>query len=89
MFTFSNTGKAPLFFIRKGGEDRAVYTTFKKDSKLRIKPFRDSKKYLDSDEFRERYDLSKAEGTVLKSALRKTRCQREHLKRSFTESDAT
>ena len=83
MFTFSNTGKAPLFFIRKGGEDRPVYTTFKKDSKLRIKPFRDSKKYLDSDEFRERYDLSKAEGTVLKSALRQDSVPEGPLKKEF------
>ena len=69
MFTFKEFGK-PLFYIRHDGNDRAVYTTFKKDSKLRIKPFRDSKKYLDSDEFRERYDLSKKEGAALKNALR-------------------
>jgi hypothetical protein len=53
MFTYKRTKdkQDPLFYI---GE-KPVYTQFKKDDKLRIPPFRDTKKYLDSDEFRERY----------------------------------
>ena len=83
MFTFKNLGKPPLFFIRKSGEDKPVYTTFKKDAKLRIKPFRDSSKYLDSDEFRERYDLSRRESAELKTALRQDKVPEGSLKKEF------
>ena len=82
MFTFKEIG-SPLFFIRQDGRERPVYTTFKKDAKLRIKPFRDSKKYLDSDEFRERYDLSKKEGLELKAALRQDKVPDGKLKKEF------
>ena len=83
MFTFKNLGKPPLFFIRKSGEDKPVYTTFKKDAKLRIKPFRNSSKYLDSDEFRERYDLSRRESAELKTALRQDKVPEGPLKKEF------
>ena len=82
MFTFKELGK-PLFFIRKDGRDMPVYTTFKKDAKIRIKPFRESSKYLDSDEFRERYDLSRAEGASLKTALRQDKVPEGPLKKEF------
>jgi len=82
MFTFKEIGK-PLFYIRKDGHDKPVYTTFKKDSKLRIKPFRESSKYLDSDEFRERYDLSRTEGAALKTALRQDKVPEGPLKKEF------
>ena len=83
MFTFKNQGKPPLFFIRKSGDDKPVFTTFKKDAKLRIKPFRDSSKYLDSDEFRERYDLSRRESAELKTALRQDKVPVGVLKKEF------
>ena len=67
MFTFhkSTAKQEALFFIN----DKPVFTQFKKDDTLRIPPFKDSKKYLDSDEFREHYGLTRTEGQVLKKAL--------------------
>jgi len=41
MFTFKEHGE-PLFYIRQAGHDKPIYTTFKKDPKLRIKPFREN-----------------------------------------------
>ena len=66
MFTFKRTKnkQEPIFYI---GE-KPVYTQFKKEEKLRIPPFRDSKKYLDSDEFRERYNLSRNEAKLQKQS---------------------
>jgi hypothetical protein len=66
MFTFEKQKQNPLFYI----DDKPVYTVFKKDESHRIPPFRDTKKYLDSDEFRERYSLSLREAKELKNALR-------------------
>jgi hypothetical protein len=66
MFTFEKQDASPLFYI----DDQPVYTTFKKEESKRIPPFRDSKKYLDSDEFRERYNLNIRESRELKKALR-------------------
>ena len=64
MFTFDKL-KHPLFYI----DDKPVFTQFKKEDKKRIPPFRDSKKYLDSEDFRERYDLSRKEGKLIKQAI--------------------
>ena len=66
MFTFEKQKDNPLFYI----DDQPVYTTFKKEESKRIPPFRDSSKYLDSDEFRERYTLSVRESKELKQSLR-------------------
>jgi hypothetical protein len=79
MFTFKKQDKNPLFYI----DDKPVYTVFKKDSKLRIRPFRDSKKYLDSDEFRERYNLTRKESTELKKAIRSDIVPENNLKGKF------
>jgi len=67
MFSFERvkTGQDPLFYI---GE-RPVFVHYKKDQSKRIPPFVDSKVYLDSDAFRERYDLSRAESKDLKQAI--------------------
>ena len=82
MFTYQEHGE-PLFYIRQSGHDKPVYTTFKKNAKHRIKPFRDSKKYLESDEFRERYDLTRKEGTELKAALQQDLVPEGKLKKEF------
>ena len=56
MFTFqSEKTKEPLFFIG----DKGVYTSFEKDHNKRIPPYRDTEKFLDSENFREEYDLSR------------------------------
>ena len=67
MFTFkrSKDKQEPIFYI----DEKPVYTQFKKDDKIRIPPFRDSQTYLDSDEFRERYGLSRKDGKELKSMI--------------------
>ena len=67
MFTFKRPrpDQIPLFFIN----EKAVFTQFRKDDKLRIAPFKESKSFLESDEFREYYSLTRMEGTVLKKAL--------------------
>jgi len=65
MFTFAKQKHDPLFFI----DGKAVYTVFKKDEKLRIPPFKESQRYLESEEFREHYNLTRSEGKVLKKAL--------------------
>ena len=65
MFTFEKQKQGPLFYIG----DKPVYTTFKKDETKRIPPYRNPNKYLDSDEFRERYTLSVRESRELKKAL--------------------
>ena len=67
MFTFKRPrpDQIPLFFIN----EKAVFTQFRKDDKLRIAPFKESKSFLESDEFREHYSLTRTEGTVLKKAL--------------------
>ena len=67
MFTFRKpkADQDPMFFIN----DKPVFTQFKKDDKLRIAPFQDSKNFLESDGFREHYTLTRTEGKVLKKAL--------------------
>ena len=47
MFTFEKQDYDPLFYI----DEKPVFTTFEKDEKKRIKPFRNPEKYLDSGEF--------------------------------------
>ena len=79
MFTFSKQDKNPLFYI----DDKPVYTLFRKDPKMRIKPFRNSSKYLDSDDFRERYNLSRSEGRLLKKALQSDIVPESKLKNLF------
>ena len=67
MFTFeSNIKKQPLFFIN----NKPVFTQFKKEEDKRIPPFKDSTKYLDSDEFREEFNLSRKEAKLIKQSLR-------------------
>ena len=67
MFTFKKPrpDQDPMFFIN----DKPVFTQFRKDAKLRIPPFKNSKNFLESDEFREHYSLTRTEGKVLKKAL--------------------
>ena len=65
MFTFKVQDKDPLFYI----DNRPVYATFTKKEVDRIRPFRNTSKYLGSNEFLERYSLSKREGQELKKAL--------------------
>ena len=79
MFTFQKQSFEPLFYIG----DKPVYTVFKKDEKDRIPPFRDSSKYLDSDEFRERYTLSRREAKELKSSLHSDIVPESGLKERF------
>ena len=79
MFTFTGDKTAPLFFV----DNRPVYTQFKKDPALRIHPFRDTSKYLDSDEFREEFTLSKVEATALKRALQTDTVPEGALKSKF------
>ena len=83
MFTFKRpkAKQDPIFYI---GE-KPVYTQFKKDDKLRIPPFRDSQKYLDGDEFRERYNLSRKEAKELKKSLRSDIVPETKLKSKFYE----
>jgi len=75
------TSPDPLFYIGEKG----VYSQFKKEEKKRIPPFRDSKKYLDGDEFRETYSLSRAEGKSLKGAIRSDIVPEGKLKKKFYE----
>ena len=81
MFTFTKTTERqkPIFFV----DDKPVFTTWKKDEKLRIPPFRDTGKYLETEEFRERYDLSRKEGKALKLALQKDTVPEGALKTKF------
>ena len=80
MFTYKNeNNQNPLFYI----DNKPVYTTFKKDETTRIPPFRDSAKYLQSDEFRERYTLSKREQTELRKALQSNIVPDNNLKGKF------
>ena len=79
MFTFESQDKNPLFYI----DNKPVYTIFKKDDSLRIPPFRDTGKYLDSDDFRERYTLSRNEGKALKKALQSDIVPESTLKTKF------
>lgn len=83
MFTFhkSRDKQEPLFFI---GE-KAVYTQFKKEDKIRIPPFRDAKNYLISEEFRERYGLSRNEAKELKSSIHSDIVPETKLKTKFYE----
>ena len=81
MFTYSKTADDPLFYIG----DQGVYTQFKKEESKRIPPFRDSKKYLDSDDFRERYNLSRQEGKLLKKAVHSNIVPEGRLKKKFYE----
>jgi len=57
----------PLFWI----SGKPVYGSFKKDEKVRIKPFRDPGKYLGSSDFLEYYNLSKSEGKLLNKSIRR------------------
>ena len=81
MFTFKrdNTNQNPLFYI----DDKPVYTTFKKNDADRIPPYRNSSKYLKSDEFRERYTLSKREQNELVRALQSNIVPDNNLKGKF------
>jgi len=79
MFTFEKQDKNPLFYI----DERAVYTLFKKDEKIRIPPFRNTGKYLDSGQFLERYTLSRSEGKTLKKALQSDIVPESNLKGKF------
>ena len=79
MFTFTGDKTEPLFFV----DDRPVYTQFKKDPARRIHPFRDTSKYLDSDEFREEFTLSKVEAASLKRALQTDTVPEGALKSKF------
>jgi len=81
MFTYHNTKREPMFYI---GE-KPVYTQFKKEESKRIPPFRDSQKYLDSDEFRERYSLSRQDATILKKSIRSNIVPDSKLKSKFYE----
>ena len=65
MFTLKNKGKPPVFFI----DNTPVFTAFQKNEKDRIKPFRTGTAYLQSEEFREAYDLSRNEGKEMARAL--------------------
>ena len=67
MFTFARDGpkQEPLFYIN----NKAVFTRFKKEDKLRIPPFKETQRYLDSEEFREHYNLTRSEGRTLKKSL--------------------
>ena len=65
MFTFSNNQES-LFYIN----DKPVYAQFERDPKKRIPPFKDAKQFLGSDDFRERYNLSRLESNEIKKAIR-------------------
>ena len=80
MFTFNKT-RSPIFYI----DDKPVFTQFKKDDSIRIPPFRDAKKYLDSEDFRERYNLSRKEGVVIKNSIRSDIVPEGKLKSKFYE----
>ena len=81
MFTFHKESKnlRPIFFI----DDKEVYTTFNRSDDKRIKPYRNTTKYLDSDEFRERYSLSRRENKELKRALLSDTVPDNNLKQKF------
>ena len=81
MFSFKQTSdtQEPLFYI---GE-KPVYTHFKKDESNRIPPFRDSSKYLDSEDFRERYGLTRKEGSEMKRAIQSNIVPESALKTKF------
>ena len=83
MFTFKQPKpkQEPLFYIGP----KPVYTQFKKEDKLRIAPFRDSKQYLDSDEFRERYGLSRNDAKELKTSIQSDIVPESKLKGKFYE----
>jgi len=83
MFTFQKKKQKqdPIFFIN----EKPVFTQFKKDDTIRIPPFRDTKKYLDSDEFRERYSISRNQAKELKTALRSDIVPESNLKNKFYE----
>ena len=83
MFTFKQPKpkQEPLFYIGP----KPVYTQFKKEDKLRIAPFRDSKQYLDSDEFRERYGLSRNDAKELKKSIQSDIVPESKLKGKFYE----
>ena len=83
MFTFkrSKDKQEPIFYI----DEKPVYTQFKKDDKIRIPPFRDSQTYLDSDEFRERYGLSRKDGKELKKSIQSDIVPESKLKSKFYE----
>ena len=67
MFSFKKPkpDQNPMFFIN----DKPVFTQFRKDENQRIPPFKDRQNFLESDEFREHYTLTRTEGKVLKKAL--------------------
>jgi hypothetical protein len=80
MFTFQKQDEQdPIFFV----DDKPVYTVRRKDPKLRIKPFRKTGDYLSSEEFRERYNLSRPEAKVLKKALQSDIVPDTNLKGAF------
>ena len=79
MFTFREQTGDPLFYI----DDRPVYTQWKKDESARIAPFRDTGNYLDSDEFREEFNLTKKEAEVLSEAIQHDSVPEDRLKTKF------
>ena len=83
MFTYKRPKdkQEPIFYIGT----KPVYTQFKKEDKLRIPPFRDSKQYLDSDEFRERYGLSRNDAKELKHSIQSDIVPESKLKGKFYE----
>ena len=78
MFTFKEAGD-PIFFI----DEKPVYTAWKKEEGDRIKPYRDTGEYLASDEFRERYNLTKKEQEHLREALSRDEVPEDKLKTKF------
>jgi len=79
MFTFKANQKNPLFYIGTKG----VYYQFKKDEDLRIPPFRDTSQYLDSDDFRETYLLSRKDSKLMKRAIQSDTVPEGHLSKKF------
>jgi len=81
MFTYNRPKKnaQPVFHI----DNKPVYAIFKKDHTQRIKPFRKTEDYLSSDEFMERYQLSKRESLELKKAIRSNIPPDNNLKKKF------
>ena len=80
MFTFKTQPKQdPLFFIG----NKPVFTKWKKTEEDRIPPYRNTSDYLGSDEFRERYNLTKKEASALKTSLENDEVPEDKLKTKF------
>jgi hypothetical protein len=79
MFTFKKQSYDPIFYI----DNSPVYTTFTKVENDRIPPYRNTGKWLDSDEFRERYNLTKRESVELKRSIQSDTVPESKLKAKF------